>query len=578
MGNLKRLLTLNVLITLLSTSPVFAGNVVVDSNTSTGKNTISSSVDSSGIIGAGNNVTSTTKSEITGMQNTVSGLTEVGVNGSYNKITNVSASLIDGDYDVISGSAAVSVIGGLNNISNSSSSSLTGLNCAMSNTTYSSITGYNSKTENTTEAGITGKNDTISGGSQNAIIGSDNTLTDSTQNFVAGFSNTLGTNLSDDQILGSNATVASGVSNSVILGTSTNVSASNAVAIGTSAAVSGAGSVAIGSNATASTANSVALGAGSVTGTAHTDSAAQSITLKGTTYTFAGQASAAAGTVSVGSAGNERQIQNVAAGDVTATSTDAVNGSQLYAVAQSVGSDISNINNEINNLGNRVDKVGAGAAALAGLHPLDFDPDYKWDFATGYGHYSGANAIAVGAFYRPNEDTMLSIGYETGSGENMINAGLSFKIGTGSNNVYSSRVAMAKQMVEMNDRLNTQDKEINELKGMVHSLLGTIDNSKSAEFPDVPQNHWAYEYVSKLAGNGIIKGYPDGTFNGDHPMTRYEFAAMLYRAMQEGAAIDDKLVSEFQPELDRIKVDTITTVGMPASETVQRVRVIPGRG
>ncbi len=563
----------------LGMNTAFAGNVVVDSDTSSPsnqKNSISADVSDSGIIGAGNTVSSTTKSSITGMQNTVSGLTEVGIEGSYNTLTNINASLICGDHVTMSNSTAVSVIGGLNTVSDSSASSLTGLECTMSGTTYSSINGYKSKTENTTEAGILGRNDTISGGSQNAIIGSYNTLTDSKQTFVAGFSNTLGSNLTGDQILGSNVTVAEGVSNSVILGTSTNVSASNAVAIGNTATVSGENSIAIGSNSTASTANSVALGANSVTSSAHTGSTAQSITLKGTTYTFAGQASDTAGTVSVGSAGNERQIQNVAAGDISATSTDAVNGSQLYAVAQSVGSDITNINNEINKLGDRVDKVGAGAAALAALHPLDFDPDDKWDFALGYGHYDGQGAVATGMFYRPNEDTMFSIGYEAGNGENMWNAGVTLKLGSG-NHVSTSRVAMAKEIVDLRSQNTIMQKEIQQLNDRLNAVLGTIDTAKSAEFPDVPENHWAYEYVAKLAGNGIIKGYPDGTFQGDRTMTRYEFAAMLYRAMQNGAAIDSQLLAEFKPELDRIKVDTVSSKS-DGTPTIQRVRVIPGRG
>ncbi len=358
---------------------------------------------------------------------------------------------------------------------------------------------------------------------------------------------------------------------STALGQNSTASATDAIALGDTAAASAVGSIAIGANAAAGTANSVALGASSVTGTVHTDSTAQSITLNGTTYTFAGQASASAGTVSVGSAGNERQIQNVAAGDVSATSTDAINGSQLYAVAQSVNGDITNINNEINRLGSKVNHVGAGAAALSALHPLDFDPDDKWDFATGYGHYQNANAVSIGAFYRPNEDMMVSFGASLGnSDEKMYNAGLTFKLGMG-NHISTSRVAMAKQIVEMNQRLNDLAKRNQSLDDLTHALLGILDTTKSADFPDVPANHWAYAYVSKLAGNGIIEGYPDGNFKGDRPMTRYEFAAMLYRAMQNGAAIDAKLLQEFKPELDRIRVDEVST-------NVDRVRVIPGRG
>ena len=275
-----------------------------------------------------------------------------------------------------------------------------------------------------------------------------------------------------------------------------------------------------------------------------------------------------------------QKITNVADGTVSSTSKDAVNGSQLYAVQQSItneGDQINSLGVDVNKLGNRINNVGAASAALAALHPLDFDPDDKWDVAAGFGHYRSANAASIGAFYRPNEDTMFSIGASLGnSDEKMYNAGVTIKLGQG-NHISTSRVAMAKQIVEMNQRLNTQDKEIAELKGMVHSLMGELDTTKSADFPDVPANHWAYEYVSKLAGNGIIKGYPDGSFQGDRTMTRYEFAAMLYRAMQNGAAIDGKLLQEFKPELDRIRVDSVTRIDANGPD-IQRVRVIPGRG
>ncbi len=269
--------------------------------------------------------------------------------------------------------------------------------------------------------------------------------------------------------------------------------------------------------------------------------------------------------VTMGGGTSGTTITNVAPGKISSTSTDAVNGSQLYGVEQNV----VNQGNQINKLGDRVDKVGAGAAALAALHPLDFDPDDKWDFALGYGHYDGQGAVATGMFYRPNEDTMFSIGYEAGNGENMWNAGVTLKLGSG-NHVTTSRIAMAKEIVDLHN-------EVDQLKGMVSSLLGTIDDSKSKAFPDVPENHWAYEYVSKLAGNGVVEGYPDGTFKGNQTMTRYEFAAMLYRAMQKGATIDGRLLNEFKPELDRIRVDTIST-NSEGTPTIQRVRVIPGRG
>ena len=256
------------------------------------------------------------------------------------------------------------------------------------------------------------------------------------------------------------------------------------------------------------------------------------------------------------------KVTNLKAGNISSTSTDAVNGSQLYQTDVAV----NHLGNSLSNLDSRVNKVGAGAAALAALHPLDFDPDEKWDFAAGYGHYKGANAGSVGAFYRPNEDTMFSIGGTVGNGENMINAGVSFKLGQG-NHVSTSRVAMAKEIIDLRN-------QVQQLKDMVTSLMGAIDPAKTKLFPDVPENHWAYEYVAKLAGNGIIEGYPDGQFKGDRTMTRYEFAAMLYRAMAKGNAIDGRLLKEFKPELDRIRVDRVSQ----APNAIDRVRVIEGRG
>ena len=262
------------------------------------------------------------------------------------------------------------------------------------------------------------------------------------------------------------------------------------------------------------------------------------------------------------------KITGVAPGAVTPDSTDAVNGSQLYAAGQA----ISNLGGAVNKLGTRVDRVGAGAAALAALHPLDFDPDDKWDFAAGYGNYRGANAAAVGAYYRPNEDTMFSIGGSFGGGENMVNAGVSIKLGQG-NHISTSRVAMAKEMEAMRRHMAEQDALIAKLESMHGMAEGP---EKSALFPDVAENHWAYQYVTALAKKGLLEGYPDGEFKGDRMMTRYEFAAIVYRIVESGAGSMDpelsKLVKEFSPELQYIRIDTIhhDDKGQP---TVQRVRV-----
>lgn len=268
---------------------------------------------------------------------------------------------------------------------------------------------------------------------------------------------------------------------------------------------------------------------------------------------------------------NQQKISNVADGDISKDSKDAVNGSQLYATNEAIANNynnITNLNGRISNLDNRVNKVGAGAAALAALHPLDFDPDAKWDFAAGYGNYRGANAAAVGAYYRPNEDTMFSVGGTFGNGENMVNAGVSFKLGSGSSHVSTSRVAMAKEIKELRGELEAMK------SAMLDANAGKkIDTSKLQLFPDVPQNHWAYEYVAQLAGNGMIEGYPDGNFAGDRPMTRYEFAAILYRAMTKGAVLSDKLLSEFSHELEYFTVDTIAK-DKAGNPTIQRVRTV----
>ena len=273
-------------------------------------------------------------------------------------------------------------------------------------------------------------------------------------------------------------------------------------------------------------------------------------------------------------AGNKK-ITNVAAGDISANSTDAVNGGQLWKTNQT----INNIGGAVNELGDRMDRVGAGAAALAALHPLDFDPDDKWDVAAGYGNYKDAHAVAVGAFYRPNEDTMFSVGGSFGGGENMVNAGVSVKLGQG-NRVSTSKVAMAKEIVDLRDENKDLKKRLDTMEQKMNSILGILDMGKKKDFPDVPENHWAYEYVATLAGNGILEGYPDGMFSGERSMTRYEFAAMFYRALKNGAPVDDNMdraMNEFEPELrqirlDRIRVDRISGKDNDRNK-VERVRV-----
>ena len=354
---------------------------------------------------------------------------------------------------------------------------------------------------------------------------------------------------------------------------------------GSDAAATADYSIAIGNKANASTANSIALGTNSTTRSATNVTSA---TVAGHTYGgFAG--TSPVGSVSVGKAGEERQIHNVAAGKISADSTDAVNGSQLYSVANDlqtqinnstpgqINNNITNLNNRVGNVEKRVNKVGAGSAALAALHPLDFNPDDKWTIAAGYGHYHNANSAALGAFYRPNEDTMFSVGGTVGTGESQLNAGVSIRLGKRSPESHS-RVAMGREIAELNARLQDMENKYNNLLQIL--TPHAIDPSKTAEFPDVPRNHWAYQYISQLAGNGILVGYPDGTFKGDVKMTRYEFATMLYRALQNGAPIDDNMkraMNEFGPELQNIRlnhfrVDRISGADNDRHKT-ERVRV-----
>lgn len=265
-----------------------------------------------------------------------------------------------------------------------------------------------------------------------------------------------------------------------------------------------------------------------------------------------------------------KKITGVAKGEAD---TDAVNYGQLKETnnhIDRVENQVVSNTNRINQLGSRVNKVGAGAAALAALHPMDFDPDDKLTFSAGYGNYGGENAAAIGAYYRPDEKVMFSIGGTVGNGENMVNAGVSFSLDR-TNHVSNSRTAMAREILDLRA-------EVTELKAMVaKGGLGSIAEDKMKIFPDVAENHWAYEYVGKLAAAGIIEGYPDGKFSGDRMMSRYEFAAMLYRAMQKGAQLDSKIINEFAPEMGRIRVDRISGEDGDRDK-IERVRVNAVKG
>ena len=417
-----------------------------------------------------------------------------------------------------------------------------------------------------------------------SMIGINNTVTgangaESADNLVMGVGNT-GTNVQHLTAIGSKNTV-SDAKNTVIVGDNRNVTdANNAVIIGssdmaTTTTVNDA--VAIGHNTDVSTEGGVALGSGSKATVAAGAVGYDILTNAPSTDTSATWKSTASA-VSVGDVGNDvtRQITSVAAGT---NDTDAVNVAQLKQLRNNIGGDITNIKNDITNInGNvsrldkRVNKAVAGSAALAALHPLDFDPDSKWDFAAGYGHYHNGNAAALGAFYRPNEDVQLSVGSTVGNGETVVNAGLSVKVGAHSN-VSRSRVAIGKEVLELKKTVALQNAQIQKLTTLLNGVAGTnMKADRTTLFPDVPSNHWAYEAVSDLSRRGLVEGYPDGTFGGDRLLTRYEFAEIVYRAIQNGVQVNEQLVTEFSPEMALFRVDTVATnhQGQP---TIERVRV-----
>ena len=315
-----------------------------------------------------------------------------------------------------------------------------------------------------------------------------------------------------------------------------------------------------------------------VSGQAATEDQLKAVTANVVSYDDASHSS-----ITLNQGGSSTVIKNVGDGSVAEDSKEAVNGGQLYRTNQAVEKntgDIRNLGSSVNKLGSRLNRVGAGAAALAALHPQDFDPDDKWDFAAGYGNYKDAHAAAIGAFYRPSEDTLISVGGSFGGGENMVNAGVTFKLGQ-HNHVTRSKVAMAKEIIDLRatvEMLKNQNAQILQtLKLQGTPAVKPLDGN----FSDVPETHWAYQYVEGLRERGYLQGYPDGEFKGERTMTRYEYAAIIYRALQNGAPVDAGMarsVEEFKPELtqvqeaERFRVDRISGKDNDRHK-VERVRV-----
>ena len=432
--------------------------------------------------------------------------------------------------------------------------------------------GGGNKADYTLRTAMVGINNTVTGANRaesadNLVMGVGNTATNVQHMTVIGSKNTV-SDAKNTIIVGDNRTVT-GANNTVIIGSSDN---------GTTTAVHDA--VAIGHNTDVSTEGGVALGSGSKATVAAGAVGYDILTNAPSTDTSATWKSTASA-VSVGDVANDvtRQITSVAAGT---NDTDAVNVAQLKRLHDmisvnayntvNVQGDVTNLKKDVSRLDKRVNRGVAGAAALAALHPLDFDPDAKWDFAAGYGHFHNGNAAALGAFYRPNEDVQLSVGSTVGNGDTVVNAGVSVKVGAHSN-VSRSRVAIGKEVLELKKTVALQNAQIQKLTALLNDVAGThMKADRTTLFPDVASNHWAYEAVSDLSRRGLVEGYPDGTFGGDRLLTRYEFAEIVYRALQNGVQVDEQLVTEFSPEMALFRVDTVAknSQGQP---TIERVRV-----
>ena len=517
------------------------------------------------------------------------------VNGAFNSIESTSggstagvATAITGVANRVANSNGALVYGAGNEITNSSASFSTPgesatsakdfadkLKAAVTSSNGAGATmafGGGNKADYTLRTSLIGVNNTVTGirGDQskdNLALGVGNTGTKVQHMTVIGSKNTV-SDAKNTVIVGDNRTVT-GANNTVIIGSSDN---------GTTTAVHDA--VALGHNTDVSTEGGVALGSGSKATVAAGAVGYDILTNAPSTDTSATWKSTASA-VSVGDVANgvTRQVTSVAAGT---NDTDAVNVAQLKRLHDmisvnayntvNVQGDVTNLKKDVSRLDKRVNKAVAGSAALAALHPLDFDPDAKWDFAAGYGHYHNGNAAALGAFYRPNEDVQLSVGSTVGNGETVVNAGLSVKVGAHSN-VSRSRVAIGKEVLELKKTVALQNAQIQKLTALLNDVAGThMKADRTTLFPDVASNHWAYEAVSDLSRRGLVEGYPDGTFGGDRLLTRYEFAEIVYRALQNGVQVDEQLVTEFSPEMALFRVDTVAknSQGQP---TIERVRV-----
>lgn len=554
------------------------------------------------IFGAGNEIT-----------NSVTAISAPTSGGSSAKAL---AETLRGTIRDADGGGATLAIGGGNKADYTRASQLIGVNNTLTGTAgsvsdYNMINGYKNTASQVRHVSVTGSENTVNNTTDAVVMGNKRDLSGASGSIVLGSADSaMTTGVTDAVSIGHNANVTE--AGGVALGAQSKASTAAGAAgydpsskglsqntsstwKATAAAVSvGDGttvtrqitSVAAGTNDTdavnVAQLKQAVLSAGTGTDTRNTVVAGDHMTVDeapnsdgSSTYTVSMKADGKVGSGNTGIVTGSTVYSEVRpAADGTYVKADSTTGQNLTALDNQVRTNsdsISRMNGSIDKLETRVNRVGAGAAALAALHPLDFDPDSKWDFAAGYGNYKDASAVATGVYYRPNEDTMFSVGGSFGGGENMVNAGISLKLGQG-NHVSTSRVAMAKEIKDLRS-------DVENLRSAVASMAAgnALDPGKTKLFPDIPENHWAYDEIAQLYGNGIVKGYPDGRFDGDRMMTRYEFASLVYEQMQKGTVLSNRVVTEFMPELERIRVDTLakTRDGRPA---IQRVRVIKDRG
>ena len=516
------------------------------------------------IIGVNNTVTGTSGSpstfnSITGYNNTATNVNHVSVIGSENNVTNTNGAVVFGDKRTLTGADGSVVIG----------SSQAGTSTSVKN-----AVAIGSEANVTKEGGVA-----LGAGSVASV-----------DKGVAGYDPGTGTNSTDTSSVWKSTQAAVSIGDTSkgitrqITGVAAGTNDTDAVNVAqlrkakTSIVAAASTEVRAGTNIT------------SVNKTADPGDghAIYTINAKDTVVTGGTATYAANGTGTATLTNSDGTTATVTGLQDSYTSSASLSGDTLnftrndgstYSVSGIASSqDIKNVTNKVGELGTRVNRVGAGAAALAALHPLDFDPDDKWDFAAGYGNYKDAHAVSVGAFYRPNEDTMFSVGGSFGAGENMVNAGVSVKLGQG-NHVSTSKVAMAKEIVDLKDAVTRLEVQNEQFRQIIGQMAG--QPVRNVAFPDVPKDHWAYSYVKSLADRGLLEGYPDGEFKGDRSMTRYEFAAIIYRALQNGAPVDGnmgKAMEEFGPEMEKVReayrfrVDRISG-GDNDRNKVERVRV-----